>query len=160
MKRELRVGRKAGRTSWRTVRPPQRGRGGQGWPPGTPGQPKPEKVRRQRKKFEDAKEVLVGSTQDEDVGVLVGGTLRRLVGRGKIQEQALPNSGLCSEMKRGGQGSVSRQKASPFPQSSWYDAAQQQSGAQVPGYRLNKGPAGTLQCPSIPLPLEPQFSHQ
>lgn len=83
MKRELRVGRKAGRTSWRTVRYGQRGRGGQGWPPGTPGQPKPEKVRRQRKKFEDTREVLVGSTQDEDVGALVGGTLRRLVGRGE-----------------------------------------------------------------------------
>ena len=40
------------------------------------------KVRRQRKKFEDAREVLVGSTQDEDVGALVGGTLRRLAGRG------------------------------------------------------------------------------
>ena len=83
VKREPRVGRKAGRTSWRTVRYGQRGRGGQGWPPGTPGQPKPEKVRRQRKKFEDTREVLVGSTQDEDVGALVGGTLRRLVGRGE-----------------------------------------------------------------------------
>lgn len=82
VKREVRVGRKAGRTSWRMVRYGQRGRDGQGWPPGTPGEPKPEKVRRQRKKFEDAREVLVGSTQDEDVGALVGGTLRRLAGRG------------------------------------------------------------------------------
>ena len=82
MKREFRVGRKAGRTSWRTVRYGQRGRGGQGWSQGTPGQPKPEKVRRQRKKSEDAWEVLMGSTQDEDVGALVEGTLRRLAGRG------------------------------------------------------------------------------
>lgn len=130
------------------------GRDGQGWPPGTPSEPKPEKVRRQRKKFEDAREVLVGSTQDEDVGALVehweaggeGGQVRA----GTAQQSP------CSEMIRSRSGGSVQRQASTFRQSPGMMLLSTRMGAQVPGYRLNKGLAGMLQCPSIPSPLEPQ----
>lgn len=80
MKREVRVGRKAGRTSWRMVRYGQRGRDGQGWP----GDTWRAQARKSegRGKFEDAREVLVGSTQDEDVGGLSGGHTGEAGGEG------------------------------------------------------------------------------